>query len=249
MIKLGSYDLLEGDIKMLEGGLDGLLSIPECIEPDKNDWGDEDGLEVDLINELSLSPHKVTTMLYAPSVNAGNRFVANMLKSHSSRLLVYGRAFDARATSFRLKSRVDEREEIEASFVVQEDIPSVSISPSYSPFGHFQILSDSIVGFAKYPTIKEGHSIGSRYIGGHRVLKSSSEIDVHLFIKVASWSELWQERDKMRAWMTSAGEKTIEQGGVQNIGYCKRLDTAELYQLPDGGIIWISTLKFVVTKP
>ena len=28
-----------------EGGYDGLLPFPELVEPDRNDWPDEDGIE------------------------------------------------------------------------------------------------------------------------------------------------------------------------------------------------------------
>ena len=31
-----------------EGGYDGLLPFPELVEPDRNDWPDEDGIEPDL---------------------------------------------------------------------------------------------------------------------------------------------------------------------------------------------------------
>ena len=31
-----------------EGGYDGLLPFPELVEPARNDWPDEDGIEPDL---------------------------------------------------------------------------------------------------------------------------------------------------------------------------------------------------------
>lgn len=47
-----------------EGGYDGLLSFPGLVEPDKNDWPEEDGIEVDLDNP-SLKPREVSITLVA----------------------------------------------------------------------------------------------------------------------------------------------------------------------------------------
>ena len=47
-----------------EGGYDGLLSFPALVEPDKNVWPEEDGIEVDLENPV-LSGKELTIPLVA----------------------------------------------------------------------------------------------------------------------------------------------------------------------------------------
>ena len=48
-----------------EGGYDGLLPFPELVEPDRNDWPDEDGIEPDL-EKPTLKPRElnITCLLY-----------------------------------------------------------------------------------------------------------------------------------------------------------------------------------------
>lgn len=41
-----------------EGGYDGLLPFPELVEPDRNDWPDEDGIEPDL-EKPTLKPREL----------------------------------------------------------------------------------------------------------------------------------------------------------------------------------------------
>ena len=43
-----------------EGGYDGLLPFPELVEPARNDWPDEDGIEPDL-EKPTLKPRPVLT--------------------------------------------------------------------------------------------------------------------------------------------------------------------------------------------
>ena len=44
-----------------EGGYDGLLPFPELVEPDRNDWPDEDGIEPDL-EKPTLKPRELNIM-------------------------------------------------------------------------------------------------------------------------------------------------------------------------------------------
>ena len=52
-----------------EGGYDGLLPFPELVEPDRNDWPDEDGIEPDLEKPI----HIIATDLFVLSVSVFKR--------------------------------------------------------------------------------------------------------------------------------------------------------------------------------
>lgn len=55
------------------GGYDGLLPFPELVEPDWNDWPDEDGIEPDLANP-TLRPRElnITFVRSVDSRSAGD---------------------------------------------------------------------------------------------------------------------------------------------------------------------------------
>lgn len=247
MIRLSKYDLLNGEIKMLEGGLNSLLSIPESIEPDKNDWGDENGLEVDLLLGVQLQPHKASFKLYAPSQEKGNRFVSDLLKEHTHQLSAFGRTFVVRPTAYNLSSKLDGREEIEIQVVAQEEIPPMLLPHGYDLTLSFKILEGSEEALHYYPEVKEGHSNGYNYIGGKKVLRKHREVEIKLFLSVPTWSDLWRERDLLRLWLTSPSIKTITHDGTTLKGYYHRLDTTDLH-IAEQKIIWTATLSFIVTE-
>lgn len=247
MIHLGRYDLESGNIKVLEGGLNSLLSIPTSIEPDKNDWGDEDGIEVDLLNGLKLEPHKVEISIYASSKSDADQFVSELQLSHTHTLSVYERLFELRPIGYELKLIAGDRQEITLSAVAKEQIGSVSIPSDYNPLTEFAILQDSERELCKYSSVKEGHSNGYHYIGGSRVLRKSKEVELSLLLSVNSWSELWQKRDVLRAWLTSPDIKHLSVDRIDLKGFYVNLDTRELLFSGDK-IFWSALLRFCITE-
>lgn len=245
MIRLGDYDILSGDIQVIEGELGSLLSIPECQEPDTNDWGDEDGLEVDLSEGMNLKPHTINLRLYCAI--QGQSFVNALMRSHSSRLEIFGRVFDLRPTGFTLHDELAVIQEVELKAVVQEHTPDITLPSSYNPLSRFALLEGSEVGLHQYREVKEGHSNGYYYVGGNRVVRKSREIELSLFYSCSSWSELWAERDMLRAWLTDNGLRVLSYDEDVLRGYYKKLDTKELI-VQGGRIIWVSTLYFVVSE-
>lgn len=83
-----------------EGGYDGLLSFPDLREPEKNEWAEEDGIEVDL-EELFLRAREVTISFVASNPGIDAKEFINFLCQpgyRKFRIPILGREWELRLT-------------------------------------------------------------------------------------------------------------------------------------------------------
>ena len=81
-----------------EGGYDGLLPFPELVEPDRNDWPDEDGIEPDL-EKPTLKPRELNiTFVRSVDGRSAGALVEHLSKSgyHAFRIPSLGREWSLR---------------------------------------------------------------------------------------------------------------------------------------------------------
>ena len=81
-----------------EGGYDGLLPFPELVEPDRNDWPDEDGIEPDL-EKPTLKPRELNiTFVRSVDGRSAGALVEHLSKSgyHLFRIPSLGREWSLR---------------------------------------------------------------------------------------------------------------------------------------------------------
>lgn len=81
-----------------EGGYDGLLPFPELVEPDRNDWPDEDGIEPDL-EKPTLKPRELNiTFVRDVDGRSAGALVEHLSKSgyHLFRIPSLGREWSLR---------------------------------------------------------------------------------------------------------------------------------------------------------
>ena len=81
-----------------EGGYDGLLPFPELVEPDRNDWPDEDGIEPDL-EKPTLKPRELNiTFVRSVEGRSAGDLVEHLSKPgyHAFRIPSLGREWSLR---------------------------------------------------------------------------------------------------------------------------------------------------------
>nr|DAP49363.1 MAG TPA: hypothetical protein [Caudoviricetes sp.] len=251
-----TLSLQDGTIKhatLMRGGLAVLASLPPTDEPDTNDWGDEDGREVDAIQPLRLSVEDVSIPLWATT-----DIFSRALSSTTAHLSVSGKVFTLRP------KKVEELERTPNGWFgklvctripEQVTITSATDPMDFSAFGCVILNDVRKEPIYMAPSIKETPFVddveGRVYLDGGRTLRSSFELDVPLLMSASSVADLWNKRSMLLDTLVAKGLQTIApitDGATTYRGYYASCTSKDDPSVSDGAVKWSFTLTFVITE-
>ncbi|WP_106828060.1 leucine-rich repeat protein [Parabacteroides pacaensis] len=150
-------------IFITKGGYNSLLTFPTLVDPDKNDWPDEHGLEVDLSNPV-LKSREITITFWANNKLKLNEFVTFLGQAgyrHFS-IAELGKEWDLRLSKQNKNDILCEISEFSLVFVEDKVTRKTDVS---SPGGGVPILSSS-------------YQIDGTSLEGYGIVISSGENDI-----------------------------------------------------------------------
>lgn len=251
-----TLSLQDGTIKqasLMRGGLAVLASLPPTNEPDANDWGDEDGREVDTIQPIRLSVEDVSIPLWATT-----DIFSEALSSTTTHLSVSGKVFTLRP------KKVEELERTPNGWFgklvctripEQVTITSATDPIDFSAFGCVVLHDIKKEPIYTAPSIKESPFVddieGRVYLDGGRTLRSSFELEVPLLMVASSVGDLWTKRSMLLDTLVAKGLRTIApitDGAATYRGYYASCTSKDDPSVSDGAVKWSFTLTFVITE-
>ena len=251
-----TLSLQDGTIKqatLMRGGLAVLASLPPTDEPDTNDWGDEDGREVDTIQPIRLSVEDVSIPLWATT-----DIFSKALSSTTAYLSVSGKVFTLRP------KKVEEQERTPRGWFgklvctrmpEQVTITSATDPIDFSAFGCTILHDIKKEPIYTAPALKYSPFVddadGHVYLDGGRTLRSSFELEVPLLMVASSMTDLWNKRSMLLDKLVAKGLRTIApiiDGAATYRGYYASCTTKDDPSVSDGAVKWSFTLTFVITE-
>ena len=201
------------------GGWNGLLSFPPLKEPEKNDWHEYDGLEVDLSSPV-LNTREFQMQLATSKTGGRSGFLSALGGSSAyHNLTAFGRTFKVRLTQepsvspagnlvkFTVKLADDFPMTIDGT-TYQSPNGSVAVGSSYtldsrslSEYG-VSVLSGSQAELDKMPAVKPNQlvNIGSQagaFYDDSTVRYSSKDVRISCLMRASSMSQLWRNHDAL----------------------------------------------------
>lgn len=238
---------------LMRGGLAVLATLPPTYEPDTNDWGDEDGREVDTIQPLRLSVDDVSIPLWATT-----DIFSKALSSTTAHLSVSGKVFDLRP------KKVEELERTPNGWFgklvctrmpERVTITSATDPIDFSSFGCALLYDVRKEPIYTAPSLKEAPFVddadGRVYLDGGRSLRSSFELEVPLLMIASSVSDLWSKRSMLLDALLAKGLRTIAPVTDESAtykGYYASCSSKDDPIVSDGAVKWSFTLTFVITE-
>lgn len=230
----------------LETLLPRLLTLPSAKQPEQNDWGDEDSLEVDLEQPLTLEGVKIELELYAPSMLAE----VLLSRGHTLSISVQGERFALRPLACRFSDMISARLPRQALGLEAVLLPPNNLDASRanaSPFteGWLIPLAESEALLMRPLPIKAGITTPQgRYLGGSRILRASQSLELPCLLVGHSIEELLQRRSQLLGYLISPGikELTLEEETIRY--YYKSCNSGELTISPRK-IYWELTLSLI----
>ena len=200
-------------VRVTKGGYSDLLAFPALVEPDKNDWPEEDGIEVDL-SDPKIQPKEITISFLAsnPSIDVSD-FIVFISKPgyHTLRVPVLNREWRLRLLSETLHKVYHNACEFSLKFVEDMPVrPAVTLpDPGLSVYDSGYKLDN--VSFANYgimvdvakddlmksPQVKKALNRkistvdGQIYDADHLVF-SSKDVSFKCHFKAATIEKFWQ---------------------------------------------------------
>lgn len=219
---------------VVKGSYDDLVALPSLKEPDKNDWPEEDGQEVDL-SAPALNSESVGITLGFTSNLIFNDFV-NMLAEmgyHDFRFTDLGRTYRLRLSS-QSSYEISERLEIakfgfendfprSADYVYREPVSNIPMPGGYeiddkdlSGYG-ISVLQGSLTEVLKSPAVKKNllqdfkNQDGAVY-DGEAVRFQAKEVNIRCLMRAESIESFWRNRDALLHDLSKVSAKTDSQG-------------------------------------
>lgn len=254
-----------------KGGYSDLLTYPALVDPDKNDWPEEDGIEVDL-SEPRLQEKEITISFLAsnPAIDV-NDFIAYISTPgyHTLRVPVLKREWVLRLSTQTANTFYKNACDFSLRFV--EDVPlrrEAVADPGLHvrdtgyeldgiSFADYGVVVDvARDGLLKSPTVKKNLTSkiattdGQLYDAGHLVF-NSKEVTFKCHFKAASIPAFWSCYDAFFAALTKPEERDlyVEYTGNSFPCYYKRSSGFRILKLSDPVLVEFNlTLVFTIFR-
>lgn len=256
-----------------KGGYSDLLTFPALVDPDKNDWPEEDGIEVDL-SDPRLQPKEITISFLAsnPSVDVSDFIVFISTPGyHTLRVPILNREWNLRLSTHTANKVYQNACDFSLKFV--EDVPicpaNISLpdpgliirNSSYEldgiSFADYGVVVDIAKDeLLKSPTVKKNLTRkvctqdGQLYDVNHLVF-SSKEVTFKCHFKAASIDKFWQCYDAFFNALIQPGERQLywDYTGEEYSCYYKKSSGFKVVSLRNPVVIEFNlTLVFTVFR-
>lgn len=257
-----------------EGGYDGLLPFPELVEPDRNDWPDEDGIEPDL-EKPTLKPRELNiTFVRSVDGRSAGALVEHLSKSgyHAFRIPSLGREWSLRLIQSPAYEDWDTLEAFTLRFAEDRPVrPSFVATPEgggrYVPLSEYELdgvpldrygvmVTEGRDEIMRSPTVKTNLSrtvldVDGRIYDTENVVFNSKEVTLKCCLIADSTAVLWRCYDALLHALIQPGERSlyVDYNVEEYPCYYKRTSGWRLDSLRDLVIVTFNlTLEFTVFR-
>lgn len=253
-----------------EGGYEGLIEFPDLKDVEKNDWPEEDGIEVDLSDPKLATKEFSLSMAFGEGIDKLNDFVKYITTGavHSWNFADIGRTYNLRYVSSTDINNVGELRAL--SIKLADDSPLSGYSyaaPSSSypvrtedyeldeiPLSQYgvSILQGTLSEIEKIPSAKvnllrTNNSLAGSVYDGDYVRFSEKEVKVKCLMRADTLSELWRNWDALLYNLSKPGERLLYTPN-ENKEYLCYYKKCKVSNFAASGKIWIDfeiTLVFM----
>ncbi|WP_455636519.1 hypothetical protein [Parabacteroides sp.] len=257
-----------------EGGYDGLLPFPELVEPDRNDWPDEDGIEPDL-EKPTLKPRELNiTFVRSVYGRSAGGFVEYLSTPgyHLFRIHSLGREWSLRLIQGPAYEDWDMLESFTLRFTEDRPVrPSVISGPNggglYIPSSEYELDGVSLERYGimvmegkdeimRSPTVKTNLSrtilnVDGRIYDADNVVFNSKEVTLKCCLIADSTDRFWRCYDALLNALIQPGERSlyVDYNVEEYPCYYKRTSGWKLESLRGRVVVTFNlTLEFTVFR-
>lgn len=215
-----------------EGGYDGLLPFPELVEPDRNDWPDEDGIEPDL-EKPTLKPRELNiTFVRSVDGRSTGALVEYLSKPgyHLFRIPSLGREWSLRLIQSPAYEDWDTLEAFTLRFAEDQPVrPSSVAIPEgggrYVPLSEYELdgvpldrygvmVTEGRDEIMRSPTVKTNLSrtvldVDGRIYDTENVVFNSKEVTLKCCLIAGSMTAFWNCYDALLHALIQPGERSL----------------------------------------
>jgi len=255
-------------IFITEGGYNGLLSFPSLKEPDKTDWAERDGIEVDLLNPV-LNAKKFSVSFAVKSNGDFNGLMALIFNQvyHTFNFAEVGLIKSLRVVSCSdFKGTNNSLRFFSLEF--SDDFPlsaysyQVPVSTQISQRGYeldsndfskygVAILEGSDAEILKPNAVKPNLTVNVKYVSGETysndgVVFQSKDVKLKCLLLATNISEFWRNYNALLFDLSKSGLRTIYYSGL---GYKCHYKSSSVSRFDMKGRIWCEfEISLVFTK-
>lgn len=261
----GNDAYLRYGVYVVQGGYDELVAMPPLKEPQKNDWHEEDGIEVDLENPVLDAREVSVTFAVSGIFNRFADFV-DLLSDRAYHVFEFTeiqRTFKLRLTSspksdnvrvlgiFSLKFFDDfpmqdyQYKEPQSDITKRDDF--LIDGKDLTEYG-VRVLKGTMMEVTKVPAVKLNLETKSSYSAGRTydnssVTFKSKEVKINCLLRAETLQQLWRNYDALLHDLTQPNERELYSKELEHffMFYYKECKVTRFF--PDGDI-W---LEFVLT--
>lgn len=251
-----TLSLQDGTIKqatLMSGGLSSLIALPPTQEPDTNDWGEENGKEVDTILPLHIVADDVSIPLWSTE-----NIFSSILSSTSVSLSVSGKVFTLRPKKVEDMERTPKGwfAKLVCSRMPEQVKPKEGPEPiDFASFGCV-ILQEAIKEpIYTAPVLKEAPFVddieGRVYFDAGITPRASFELEIPMLMVASSMADLWARRTSLLERLIAKGLRSIPPiaGGFSSYkGYYSTCTSKDDPIESNGSLKWVFSLTFVITE-
>ena len=256
-----------------EGGYDGLLPFPELVEPDRNDWPDEDGIEPDL-EKPTLKPRELNiTFVRSVDGRSAGALVEHLSKSgyHLFRIPSLGREWSLRLIQSPAYEDWDTLEAFTLRFAEDQPVrPSFMAIPegrAYVPPSEYDLdgvpldrygvmVTEGRDEIMRSPTVKTNLSrtvldVDGRIYDAGKVVYNSKEVTLKCCLIAGSMTTFWSCYDALLDALIQPGERSlyVDYNVEEYPCYYKRTSGWKLESLRGRMVVTFNlTLEFTVFR-
>lgn len=230
-----------------DGGYDDFFKLPAMVEPDKNDWAESDGVEVDLSAPM-LQPRDITVSFANIGPKQWREFVT-FITMPELRLLnipYLGRSWALRYDSMTELSMYGHADIFVIKFIEDKPlVPSVTVPIGTAPIESVLeldgisldkygiVIEDGLDDFDKTPPLKQNLTRTSSAISGQvydagTAQFAEKEVAIKCTMLANNMADLWAQLDSLFATLMQAGERTLSYRSRGYSGYYRRCDNVQL---------------------
>lgn len=230
-----------------DGGYDDFFKLPGMVEPDKNDWAEHDGIEVDLSTPL-LQSREISVSFASISSVQWQLFIEflTMPGIRTVSIPYLGRTWTLRYDSMTELGMYNGADLFAIKFIEDNPtIPTATVPVGTVPFESVLeldgmsldkygiIVEDGLDDFDKTPPLKRNLTRTSSLINGQiydagTAVFAEKEITLQCTMISTSMAGLWTQLDALFAALVQPGERTISRGGRGYSAYYRGCANAQL---------------------
>ena len=231
-----------------DGGYDDFFKLPGMVEPDKNDWAEEDGIEVDLA-EPRLQPREIVVSFANINHIQWRAFVEYITQPKLREVSIpyLGKTWTLRYDSMTELDIYSGSDLFAIKFIEDEyEIPEVVIAPSGSApivsvleldgisldrYGI--VIEDGLNDFDKTPALKRNLTRTSSAINGQVydaevALFTEKEVTIRCTMLAGSMAGLWAQLGALYSVLMHPDVRVLSYSGRGYEGYYRRFDNVQL---------------------